>query len=167
MSPSASAAVTIGEAARATGVSAKMIRYYEETGLLGPAARNGSGYRLYDAADLHTLRFVRRARDLGFTVGDIAGLLALWRDRNRASAQVKALALDHVAGLRRRIAELESMARTLSDLAEHCGGDARPDCPILDDLAADPPQAPPRSRPARRFGRGVPVSGRGLPKRGR
>lgn len=154
--------VTIGEAASATGVSAKMIRYYEETGLLRPPERTGSGYRLYGEADLHTLRFVRRARDLGFTVEGIAELLALWQDRGRASAQVKALALSHVADLRRRIAELEGMARTLSDLAEHCGGDARPDCPILDDLAAGPPSpgAPVRRGPAGRFRRESPKRSR-------
>ena len=131
-------AVTIGEAARATGVSAKMIRYYEETGLIAPAARTASGYRLYAASDLHALRFVRRARDLGFSVEDIRALLALWHDRARASAQVRALALSHVSDLRRRIEALEGMARTLENLAAHCGGDARPDCPILDDLAAGP-----------------------------
>ena len=133
-----SGAVTIGEAARATGVSAKMIRYYEETGLLTPAGRTASGYRLYAATDLHALRFVRRARDLGFSTAEIAALLALWRDRSRASAGVKAVALAHVRDLRRRIDELESMARTLTDLAERCCGDDRPDCPILDDLAAGP-----------------------------
>ena len=127
--------VTIGEAARATGVSAKMIRYYEETGLLGPAGRTASGYRVYGEADLHALRFVRRARDLGFSMREIADLLALWQDRSRASAAVKTVALDHVADLRRRIGELEAMARTLAHLAERCCGDDRPDCPILDDLA--------------------------------
>ncbi|AWI89473.1 Cu(I)-responsive transcriptional regulator [Methylobacterium sp. DM1] len=126
---------TIGEAARATGVSAKMIRYYEETGLLGPADRTASGYRVYGESDLHALRFVRRARDLGFSMREIADLLALWQDRSRASAAVKAVALDHVADLRRRIGELEAMARTLEHLAERCCGDDRPDCPILDDLA--------------------------------
>jgi MerR family copper efflux transcriptional regulator len=131
-------AVTIGEAARATGVSAKMIRYYEETGLIAPAARTASGYRLYAEADLPALRFVRRARDLGFSVEDIRALLALWHDRARASAQVRALALSHVSDLRRRIEALEGMARTLENLAAHCVGDARPDCPILDDLAAGP-----------------------------
>ncbi|MCJ2036601.1 Cu(I)-responsive transcriptional regulator [Methylobacterium sp. J-068] len=136
------APVTIGEAARATGVSAKMIRYYEETGLIAPAARTRSGYRLYVASDLHALRFVRRARDLGFAVEDIRALLALWHDRARASAEVRALALAHVTDLRRRIDALEDMARTLEDLAAHCGGDARPDCPILDDLAAGPPPKP-------------------------
>jgi Cu(I)-responsive transcriptional regulator len=135
-------AVTIGEAASATGVSAKMIRYYEETGLLAPAERTPGGYRLYAPADLHALRFVRRARDLGFTLEDIRALLALWHDHSRASAQVRRLALDHVADLRGRIAALEGMARTLEDLAAHCGGDARPDCPILDDLAAGPQEAP-------------------------
>ncbi|MCE4226135.1 Cu(I)-responsive transcriptional regulator [Methylobacterium sp. C25] len=130
--------VTIGEAARATGVSAKMIRYYEETGLLGAAERTASGYRVYGESELHALRFVRRARDLGFSMPEIAELLALWHDRSRASAGVKAVAQAHVADLRRRIAELESMARTLTDLAERCCGDSRPDCPILDDLAAGP-----------------------------
>ncbi|WP_431739881.1 MerR family DNA-binding protein [Methylobacterium goesingense] len=119
-----------------------MIRYYEETGLLAPAGRTAGGYRLYTAADLHALRFVRRARDLGFTLEDIRALLALWHDRARASAQVRRLALDHVADLRRRIDALEGMARILEDLAAHCGGDARPDCPILDDLAAGRPDAP-------------------------
>ena len=141
------ATVTIGQAARLTGVSAKMIRWYEETGLLPPAARSGAGYRHYGPADLHTLRFVRRARDLGFRVEAIADLLALWRDRDRPSAGVKAIALGQIADLRRRIGELEGMARTLEHLAEGCGGDERPDCPILDDLAAD---APPSRRPVRR-----------------
>jgi MerR family copper efflux transcriptional regulator len=127
--------VTIGEASRLSGVSAKMIRYYEETGLLGPAERTASGYRVYGESDLHALRFVRRARDLGFSMAEIADLLALWRDRSRASAAVKGLALAHVADLRRRIGELEAMARTLETLAERCCGDGRPDCPILDDLA--------------------------------
>ncbi len=127
--------ITIGEAARATGISAKMIRYYEETGLLAPASRTESGYRVYGASDLHTLRFIRRARDLGFSMTEITELLALWQDRARASSSVKALARAHVAELRRRIAELEGMARTLSDLADRCCGNERPDCPILDDLA--------------------------------
>lgn len=131
--------VTIGEAARRTGISAKMIRHYEETGLLAPAGRTGSNYRVYCENDLHSLRFVRRARDLGFSMVEIAELLALWRDRERASSGVKAVAIAHVAQLHRRIAELESMARTLTDLAERCCGDDRPDCPILDDLAAGAP----------------------------
>ena len=139
------ALLTIGEAARRTGVSAKMIRWYEATGLLPPAARSESGYRHYDEADLHTLRFVRRARDLGFSVEAIADLLALWRDRARPSAGVKAIAEEQIADLRRRITELEGMARTLERLAESCCGDDRPECPILDDLATeDRPPAPRR-----------------------
>lgn len=149
------ARVTIGEAARLTGVSAKMIRWYEETGLLAPAARLDSGYRTYGEADIHTLRFVRRARDLGFSVEAIADLLALWRDRGRPSAGVKAIALEQIALLRRRIAELEGMARSLERLSETCCGDDRPDCPILDDLAADEPP-PPAPRRRRGLGRSVP-----------
>ncbi len=143
------ASVTIGEAARATGVSAKMIRYYEETGLLGPAGRTAAGYRVYSEGDLHALRFVRRARDLGFSMREIADLLALWQDRSRASAAVKAVALDHVADLRRRIGELEAMARTLEHLAERCCGDDRPDCPILDDLARGEAPEPAETSTAR------------------
>ena len=146
--------MTIGEAARRSGVSAKMIRWYEARGLLPRAERSEAGYRRYTAANVHTLRFVRRARDLGFTVDGIADLLALWRDRLRRSAEVKALATGHVAALRRRIAELEGMVDTLSHLAESCHGDARPECPILADLAgADAPAAPPpAAAPAARFG---------------
>jgi MerR family copper efflux transcriptional regulator len=139
---------TIGEAARRTGVSAKMIRWYEATGLLPPAARSDSGYRHYGEPDLHTLRFIRRARDLGFSVDAIADLLALWRDRTRPSAGVKAIAREQIADLRRRIAELEGMARTLEHLADACCGDERPDCPILDDLAAED-HAPAPRRPKR------------------
>ena len=126
--------MNIGEAAQASGVSAKMIRYYEHNGLIPPAARSGSGYRVYSAQDVHMLRFVRRARDLGFSVDAIGELLGLWRDRSRHSADVKRLALAHVESLRRKIAELEAMAGTLEDLAANCSGDHRPDCPILDDL---------------------------------
>ncbi len=128
--------MTIGQAAAASGVSAKMIRYYESIGLLRPADRSDSGYRHYEEADVHTLRFVRRARDLGFAVAEIADLLALWQDRDRASAQVKNLALAHVAGLERKIADLKAMVATLSTLAARCGGNDRPDCPIIDDLAS-------------------------------
>lgn len=142
--------MNIGQAAEASGVSAKMIRYYEATGLIPRATRSGSGYRHYNENDVHTLRFVRRARDLGFSVEQIADLLALWRDRGRASADVKAVALEHVAGLKAKIAELQDMARTLEHLATHCHGDDRPDCPILKDLAsAGPPgKARRRFRPA-------------------
>jgi Cu(I)-responsive transcriptional regulator len=128
--------MNIGEASAASGVSAKMIRYYESIGLIAPPPRTQAGYRVYGASDVHTLRFVRRARLLGFSVEEMAELLALWRDRSRASADVKALALRHVDDLQRRIAELQAMADTLRQLVESCHGDDRPDCPILSDLAA-------------------------------
>lgn len=127
--------MNIGEAAKASGVSAKMIRHYESTGLIPTAVRTEAGYRLYTDRDIHTLRFIRRARDLGFTVEGIGQLLALWRDRNRASADVKALALGHVAALKAKVIELQAMARTLQHLVEHCHGDDRPECPILEELA--------------------------------
>ena len=146
--------MTIGEAARRSGVSAKMIRWYEARGLLPPAGRSEAGYRHYTEADVHTLRFVRRARDLGFTVDGIAELLALWRDRSRRSAEVKTLATGHVAALRRRIAELEAMVDTLSHLAGNCHGDARPECPILADLAgAEPAAAGAQAAAPARFGK--------------
>lgn len=126
--------MNIGEAAGVSGVSAKMIRYYEQNGLIPPASRAESGYRTYSAQDVHMLRFVRRARDLGFSVDTIGGLLSLWRDRSRQSADVKRLALAHVESLRWKISELEDMANTLEDLAANCSGDHRPDCLILDDL---------------------------------
>lgn len=126
--------MNIGEAASASGVSAKMIRYYEDSGLIPPAQRTPSGYRTYSGRDVHVLRFIRRARDLGFTVGGIAELLSLWRDQSRKSADVKRLALSHLADLRAKIRELEGMAETLETLAECCHGDHRPDCPILADL---------------------------------
>jgi len=125
----------IGEAAAATGVSAKMIRDYEKIGLIPPADRSFAGYRLYADADLHRLRFIRRARTLGFSMKQIAELMALWNDRGRPSAKVKQLALSHVGELDAKIAELQAMQRTLRALASNCHGDARPDCPILDDLA--------------------------------
>ena len=128
--------VDIGEAARSSGVSAKMIRHYEAIGLLPRPARTAAGYRVYSPADVHALRFVKRSRALGFSMEEIGRLLALWNDRRRASSEVKRLALRHVGELDRRIAELASMRRTLARLAEHCHGDHRPDCPILDDLAA-------------------------------
>lgn len=129
--------VDIGEAARASGVSAKMIRHYEEIGLVPPAGRTAAGYRVYAPADVHRLQFVKRARDLGFSMAEIGKLLALWNDRRRKSAEVKRLALGHVAELERKIAELESMRATLMQLAHHCHGDQRPDCPILEDLAGE------------------------------
>ena len=127
--------MNIGEASARSGVSAKMIRYYESIGLIAPAARTASQYRVYVEDEVHTLRFIRRARDLGFSLEAIGDLLDLWRDRSRASGEVKALALTHVGALEAKIAELQSMVRTLRHLAEACHGDGRPECPILDDLA--------------------------------
>lgn len=127
--------MTIGQAAKSSAVSAKMIRHYESIGLLPKAQRTESGYRLYDGNDVHTLRFIQRARSLGFPLETIRTLLALWRNRRRSSAQVKELALHHVDDLERKIAEMQAMARTLKHLAHHCHGDDRPECPILDDLA--------------------------------
>lgn len=129
----------IGQAAAASGVSAKMIRYYEAIGLIPAAERTASGYRVYSEADVHTLRFVRRARRLGFSVAQIERLVALWRDRARSSAEVKRIALDHVEELERKIAELQGMSAVLRHLADHCQGDARPECPILEDLARPEP----------------------------
>jgi MerR family transcriptional regulator, copper efflux regulator len=127
--------MNIGEAAAASGVSAKMIRYYESIGLLPKVARTANGYRVYSGEDVHTLAFIRRGRDLGFPMAQIEKLLALWQDRDRASAEVKAIAAAHVEELGRKIAELEAMRRTLEHLVAHCHGNHRPDCPILEDLA--------------------------------
>ena len=126
----------IGETSAATGVSAKMIRHYESVGLIPVASRTFAGYRLYADADLHRLRFIKRARTLGFSMKEIANLLGLWDDRARASADVKKLARQHAQALADRIAEMQAMQRTLEDLARRCHGDARPECPILDDLAS-------------------------------
>lgn len=127
--------LNIGQAGRATGVTPKMIRHYEALGLLPAAERSASGYRQYDERSLHTLRFIRRARDLGFGLDEIAQLLTLWADGDRASAEVKALAARHVADLDARIERMQAMQRTLQHLVHACHGDGRPDCPILDDLA--------------------------------
>ncbi|MCG1042146.1 Cu(I)-responsive transcriptional regulator [Mycetohabitans sp. B8] len=129
--------MNIGQAAHASGVSAKMIRYYESIGLVTPHSRTDAGYRVYGDKEVHALRFVRHARRLGFSVVDIRRLLALWNDRERASAQVKSIALGHVAELEQRIAELSAMRDTLAHLAAHCHGDERPDCPIIEHLALD------------------------------
>jgi MerR family copper efflux transcriptional regulator len=131
--------LNIGEAAAASGVSAKMIRHYEEIGLVPKAGRTVAGYRIYRDADVHVLRFIRRSRDLGFTMKEIAALLGLWQDRRRASADVKRLATRHMADLDARIAELQGMRRSLENLVHCCHGDDRPDCPILDDLAGAGP----------------------------
>ena len=126
---------TIGQASLQSGVSAKMIRHYESIGLLPRAQRSNGNYRLYDSSEIHSLRFIHRARSLGFPLETIKELLALWRNRRRPSAQVKKLALAHVVDLESKIAELQSMVGTLKHLSHHCHGDARPDCPILEDLA--------------------------------
>jgi Cu(I)-responsive transcriptional regulator len=134
--PGSETTLNIGEAARASGVTAKMIRHYESIGLLPAARRTDAGYRLYGDQDVRVLQFIHRSRALGFSLEQAGGLLALWQDKARASADVRRLALEHVKGLDRKIAELESMKRTLETLAASCHGDQRSDCPILDDLAA-------------------------------
>jgi MerR family transcriptional regulator, copper efflux regulator len=139
--------MNIGEAAAASGVSAKMIRYYEEIGLISPPARTESGYRTYGGDDISSLRFVRRARDLGFTVEQIGNLMTLWRDRSRASADVKKLALSHVKALEDKMREIEEMAAALRHLAENCHGDDRPGCPIIEELSGQH-AAPGKGRPA-------------------
>ena len=127
--------VNIGAAAKASGVTAKMIRHYEEIGLIPQAKRTDSGYRRYSSNDVHTLRFIRQARVLGFSIKQIETLLGLWQNRRRASATVKRLAMEHVAELERKISEMQVMKATLERLAVSCHGDQRPDCPILDGLA--------------------------------
>ena len=126
--------MNIGQAAAATGVSAKRIRYYEQIGLLGKPRRSASGYRVFDRDDLHTLSFIRRARRLGFSVPKISALLELWQDQGRSSADVKRLVETHLDELREKIGELQAMVDTLQHLADRCDGDKRPDCPILHDL---------------------------------
>lgn len=127
--------MNIGRASKATGVSQRMIRHYEAIGLIPKAARRDSGYRDYGERDVHTLRFIRRARDLGFPIEEIGKLLALWLDRGRASSDVKALALARADELKRKEREIQVMRRSLEQLARNCHGDDRPDCPILEDLA--------------------------------
>ncbi|MFC0813411.1 Cu(I)-responsive transcriptional regulator [Paracoccus panacisoli] len=129
--------MNIGQAAKASGVSAKMIRYYEQTGLIPAADRKDSGYRDYSDTDVHMLRFIRRARDLGFSVAEIGDLLNLWRDATRQSAEVKRLAQGHIDALERKIADMQDMAHTLTMLVNACQGDHRPHCPILQRLETD------------------------------
>ena len=128
--------MNIGAAAKASGLSAKMIRYYESIGLLHAANRSDNGYRHYSPQDLHQLAFIKRARDLGFTLEEVGKLLALWQDRERASADVKALATEHIAELERKISALVSLRNSLNELVTCCHGDQRPDCPIIKALAS-------------------------------
>lgn len=128
-------ALNIGQASDASGVSAKMIRHYESIGLIPPAHRTDSGYRLYGESDVHMLQFIRNARDLGFSIPQIGTLLELWNDRGRPSAEVKRLACAHIDELDEKIRGLQAMKATLEQLASHCHGDHRPDCPILSGLA--------------------------------
>lgn len=127
----------IGQAAKASGISTKMIRHYEEVGLLPAASRTFSGYRTYNHQDVHMLRFIRHARDLGFSIKQIGDLLSLWRDKNRPSSKVKSLASEHIEMLNQKIQELNNMKAALMRLVSCCHGDERPDCPILDELAMD------------------------------
>jgi Cu(I)-responsive transcriptional regulator len=127
--------LNISSAAEAAGVSAKMVRHYEDIGLIPKAARTASGYRLYSQNDVHTLRFIRQCRALGFSIAQIAELLGLWQDRKRPSSKVKALALEHARELDAKISEMRAMKSTLERLAAHCHGDDRPECPILEELA--------------------------------
>jgi MerR family transcriptional regulator, copper efflux regulator len=138
--------MTIGEVASRSGMAPKTIRFYEKIGLIAPAARLGNGYRAYAPQDVETLRFIHKGRDLGFTLKEIEALLKLYRDRKRASREVKRLALQHVAEIDRKIAELRAMRSTVAQLAERCHGDQRPECPILDELQADAPERRSRRR---------------------
>lgn len=141
--------MNIGQASKASGVSPKMIRYYESIGLITPADRTDSNYRSFSGRDLNELRFIKRARCLGFSVEEITQLLSLWRDRARPSREVKTIAQKHVEDLDARIAEMKAMADTLRHLAHCCAGDERPDCPILEDLSDHSEPAEPRPRPLR------------------
>jgi MerR family copper efflux transcriptional regulator len=139
--------MNIGETAAAAGVSAKMIRYYESIDLIKEPVRTEAGYRVYSPEDVHTLRFIGRARDLGFSIEEISSLLTLWHDRSRASADVKRIATEKIATLEAKIRELAAMVESLRHLAENCHGDHRPDCPILTDLANPKAAATPTARP--------------------
>src|SRR5690606_26722938 len=139
-----------GQASKESGVSTKMIRYYESIGLIKPPLRTESGYRVYSDTEVHALRFISRARDLGFSVEQMKDLLALWRDRSRASADVKSIALAHIAMLEEKAKALQDMSKTLRHLADHCHGDERPDCPIIEGFAEAQAVEPVKRRP--RFG---------------
>lgn len=138
--------MNIGQAARASGVSAKMIRYYEQIGLVRPADRSVSNYRSFRPREINELRFIRRARSLGFSVEEITNLLSLWRDQSRSSRDVKAIADRHVADLEVRIAEMQEMTATLKQLSACCAGNDRPDCPILQELGSLSSQQPPGTK---------------------
>jgi MerR family transcriptional regulator, copper efflux regulator len=159
--------VNIGEAAELSGVSAKMIRHYEAIGLAPLPSRSEGGYRVYSEQNVHTLAFIRRARDLGFSVAQMTELVALWGDRDRVSAEVKRIAMEHVAILEQKANALDEMAKTLKHLAENCRGDRRPECPIIEGLAADL-SAPTRAAAARiqagEHFRTLAVGGRGSKK---
>ncbi len=135
--------MNIGVLASQSGIAAKTIRYYEDIGLIQSAQRSANGYRVYSVDDTRTLRFIHRARSLGFSLEEISELLDLWMDRSRSSAAVKSLAARHIAAIDRRIAEMRSLRRTIDDLVRRCHGDDRPDCPILEDLAQEPKAARP------------------------
>jgi Cu(I)-responsive transcriptional regulator len=140
--------MNIGEAAEKAGVTPKMVRHYESLGLLPKVHRTESGYRVYGESEVHTLRFIKRSRDLGFSIPEISELVKLWQDRRRPSASVKKVASSHLAELDRKIDEMQSMRKTLSHLVHCCHGDDRPDCPILEDLEAFKPAAA-QAKPAR------------------
>jgi len=142
--------MNIGQASKTSGVSVKMIRYYESIGLIKSPPRTESGYRVYSDNDVHTLRFISQARDLGFSVEQMEDLLALWRDRSRASADVKAIALQHIETLQEKARALQAMSDTLKHLADHCHGDDRPECPIIEGFAAAVATVPRKREP--RFG---------------
>lgn len=126
--------MNIGEAAKISGVNAKLIRHYEDIGLIPKASRSDSGYRMYAEADVHVLAFVRRARDLGFSMKEIKKLLGLWKNKSRVSSEVKNLSLKHIAEMEDKIKQLQEMVTTLKHLAKNCHGDSRPDCPIIGSL---------------------------------
>jgi Cu(I)-responsive transcriptional regulator len=134
--------LAIGEAARRAQISARMVRHYETLGLLQPVLRSDCGYLQYTEADVRALQFIKRSRDLGFSMAEIAELLGLWHNRSRTSASVKRIAQRHIDDLTQRIAAMQSMQRSLAALVKHCHGDTRPDCPILDDLAGQHPLPP-------------------------